>query len=552
MASLDFQSRYNELFGAEENIFSSSPTLRDVVPGLVPGTSSRYQSKELNQRRQAVQSRKSRTGTIRSMDTPTNSIDNTPPVVTQYPQPPPEIGDVGLPPVIDTPGGDPTGPAYPPIQSELGGGDINEPAPMPTPEELGTVIPMPPPVDDINTPVSGGTTIPPFQVQDVSNPGPGGPGANPGGGEGGQGGFGGTDDGMGDDGPAGGELGTSIGNSIAGVMGQAGMQGAIGTGIAGIAAGAPIGAIGNAVAGNAVSAAFGLANPALAVAMANSIGGSIASGIMGSNAAESMGLSASGQGAIAASDAVSSGFGLAGMAASSLGHSIGTSLGFDMGTSPTTDAMAAATASSEGLAAGMHSTASTASSIADASAAAVAAANSNPATASTGLSIAQASVAAQASQTGSGIGGGSPGNAGTSSGSGGTSGAIGNSGLGPSALGESGGLGGGGGGGGCVVGTEMTAQSMWRRRDLAETERWCQNTLHDTILGESMRRGYRWYGRKGVKLMRKSKVFAKIAGWLFRKFSDDRTGKQHSIVGKVIYGMFGAVAGIIGMFSRRS
>ena len=64
MASL---TRFEELFGDESFNFSTTPELQDVVPGLI-ASDSKYASKELNQRRQAVTGRSFRSPVPRSMN----------------------------------------------------------------------------------------------------------------------------------------------------------------------------------------------------------------------------------------------------------------------------------------------------------------------------------------------------------------------------------------------------------------------------------------------------------------------------------------------------
>ena len=60
-------TRFEELFGDESYNFSTTPELQDVVPGLIE-TDSKYASKELNARRQAVTGRSFRSPVPRSMN----------------------------------------------------------------------------------------------------------------------------------------------------------------------------------------------------------------------------------------------------------------------------------------------------------------------------------------------------------------------------------------------------------------------------------------------------------------------------------------------------
>jgi len=73
---------------------------------------------------------------------------------------------------------------------------------------------------------------------------------------------------------------------------------------------------------------------------------------------------------------------------------------------------------------------------------------------------------------------------------------------------SSGGGGGGGGGGsspsaasaagGCVIATHAVASGAFQANDKANAVEWCKKTLHDKWWGETMRRGYRYLGRKHI------------------------------------------------------
>jgi hypothetical protein len=68
--------------------------------------------------------------------------------------------------------------------------------------------------------------------------------------------------------------------------------------------------------------------------------------------------------------------------------------------------------------------------------------------------------------------------------------------------------GGGGGGGsspsasssasGCVIATHAVASGAFQRDDKANAVEWCKKTLHDKWWGETMRKGYRYLGRKHI------------------------------------------------------
>jgi len=64
--------------------------------------------------------------------------------------------------------------------------------------------------------------------------------------------------------------------------------------------------------------------------------------------------------------------------------------------------------------------------------------------------------------------------------------------------------GGGGGGGasnnsGCVIATHAVASGAFQVRDKANAVEWCKKTLHDKWWGETMRKGYRYLGRKHIE-----------------------------------------------------
>ena len=57
---------------------------------------------------------------------------------------------------------------------------------------------------------------------------------------------------------------------------------------------------------------------------------------------------------------------------------------------------------------------------------------------------------------------------------------------------------GGGGGGGCVIATHAVANGSFEWSDKQNALEWCKNTLHDKWWGETMRKGYRYLGRKHI------------------------------------------------------
>jgi hypothetical protein len=69
-----------------------------------------------------------------------------------------------------------------------------------------------------------------------------------------------------------------------------------------------------------------------------------------------------------------------------------------------------------------------------------------------------------------------------------------------SSLGDSGGGGGGGGGdSGCVIATHAVNSGNFTKREKQKAVVWCVKTLHNRWWGESIRRGYRFYGNRAIK-----------------------------------------------------
>jgi hypothetical protein len=489
--AIDFKSKFDQLYGGAEEIVASAPELQDVAPTLVEGGESGYSSKELNQRRTAVSARHFRNPRVRSQE---GAFTRTGPKQFGVP------ADGEWEPTPDPSAGHGFGSAKS-ILAKMGGGP-------------------------------GGSVT-------------------------------GTSSGdVGPEGVPGGMLGTSIGNAMAQSLGISAAKGAAPALGMGLASGVTGSSLASGVMGAAVSSALGPLGALAAIAPA-AIQGQLAyssvqnKGLapfqeqalatqafqqapknpltMAWNVMTGQDVSAGTIGADLSGEAMGQAPSLTGGETTDVAAQMtGLQRGFQpiQATQDITPAAPTAPSSPQGIASGVATTAE----------------DPNAYSMST-LTTKSTPTVSQEAQTG-----GTPGNAGGSQGMdmgpvGDPTGEHGMTG-GTNAAGQ--GVGPGAGAGVCVVGTEMTIQNRWRRRDLAVVERWCQNTLHDKTIGEAMRRGYRWYGRKIVKLMRKSGMVAKAASWMFKKFTDDRTGRNPSITGKVIYGVGGVISALIGVFARRS
>lgn len=80
------------------------------------------------------------------------------------------------------------------------------------------------------------------------------------------------------------------------------------------------------------------------------------------------------------------------------------------------------------------------------------------------------------------------------------------------AAGDSGG--GGGGGGCCVVSTAFAEQGIWNQWQKDELIAWCEDRLHNHVLGECFRRGYQVVGSKALPIL-KTSWGKKYAKWAF-------------------------------------
>jgi len=111
-------------------------------------------------------------------------------------------------------------------------------------------------------------------------------------------------------------------------------------------------------------------------------------------------------------------------------------------------------------------------------------------------------------------------------------GGIGGSGMGEAGIGSTAGSGnnggddgagdgGGGGGSGCVVATALTASGDWTASQKGDLVAWCEETLHDTFLGEALRRGYQVVGSKVlVPTLRKGGLARRYVKWGFEQATD--------------------------------
>jgi hypothetical protein len=86
---------------------------------------------------------------------------------------------------------------------------------------------------------------------------------------------------------------------------------------------------------------------------------------------------------------------------------------------------------------------------------------------------------------------------------------------------------GGGGGGCCVVSTAFADQGIWSTQQKHELMAWCEDQLHNRVLGECFRRGYQVVGSKALPILKTSwgRTYAR---WAFDNGTRMVRGKSFS------------------------
>lgn len=87
--------------------------------------------------------------------------------------------------------------------------------------------------------------------------------------------------------------------------------------------------------------------------------------------------------------------------------------------------------------------------------------------------------------------------------------------------------GGGGGGGCCVVSTAFAQQGIWSPWQKDELIAWCEDRLHNRVLGECFRRGYQVVGSKALPIL-KTSCGRSYAKWSFDNGTRMVRGKSFS------------------------
>ena len=98
---------------------------------------------------------------------------------------------------------------------------------------------------------------------------------------------------------------------------------------------------------------------------------------------------------------------------------------------------------------------------------------------------------------------------------------------------------------GCVIATHAVQNGAFHVRELAEAKRWCEAALHDRWWGESIRRGYRWIGRRAIARGQAPAHYAE-----FKRFVKFGNGKDRSLAGFITFAARSVQMFIIGLFVR--
>jgi hypothetical protein len=89
----------------------------------------------------------------------------------------------------------------------------------------------------------------------------------------------------------------------------------------------------------------------------------------------------------------------------------------------------------------------------------------------------------------------------------------------------------GGSSGGCVIATSLTNLGTWSMTEKLELIRWCEQSLHNTVLGEAFRRGYQVLGSRFILpvLFKNGTGFAsKYVEWSFNNATSMLRGNQYN------------------------
>lgn len=99
----------------------------------------------------------------------------------------------------------------------------------------------------------------------------------------------------------------------------------------------------------------------------------------------------------------------------------------------------------------------------------------------------------------------------------------------------------------CVIATHAVSTGVYNYQTRREAEVWCMRKLHNKWWGETIRRGYRYLGRRKIDQGKASEHYDE-----FKRYIAFATGKQRSLQGALTFTLRSAQFFAVGLFARNS
>ena len=99
----------------------------------------------------------------------------------------------------------------------------------------------------------------------------------------------------------------------------------------------------------------------------------------------------------------------------------------------------------------------------------------------------------------------------------------------------------------CVIATHAVSTGVYNYQTRREAEVWCMRKLHNKWWGETIRRGYRYLGRRKIDQGKASEHYDE-----FKRYIAFATGKQRSLRGALTFTLRSAQFFAVGLFARNS
>ncbi len=102
-------------------------------------------------------------------------------------------------------------------------------------------------------------------------------------------------------------------------------------------------------------------------------------------------------------------------------------------------------------------------------------------------------------------------------------------------------------GDGCVIATHALSTGVYNYQTRREAEVWCMRRLHDKWWGETIRRGYRYLGRRKIDQGKASEHYDE-----FKRYIAFATGKRRDLRGALTFTLRSVQFFAVGLFTRNS